>query len=149
MEKLNWSNSKKVLKKELESNFPGVKFSLRKHNYDTLDIDYVDTNINAQKVRDLTMKFEGKTFDGMIDLESYVNTGLAFGYIFINREITDKKYEEVYNNTLKNWSFDGCKLSMNYQEFIKLSFTGEYENLKSWGHDPYNMLYRIISRDRI
>lgn len=146
MRKRNWNESKKILKIELKKEFPEIKFSMRKSNYNTLRISYIDSDTTEQEVRNFVLKFEGKSFDGMIDLESYIDTGLAFGYIFIEREITQKKYEEIYIENIYDKSFDGVLLDMCYNEFLELNFySNEYENLKNWGHNPQNMIYRIMS----
>lgn len=74
---------KKEVAAELKKTFPGVKFSLTKRHYDVLVVQYDDTIVPRESIRKITEKYEGKSFDGMIDLETYTNYS-GVGYILIN-----------------------------------------------------------------
>ena len=58
---MTFAETKKEIASLLKANFPNVKFSLTKRNYDTLNINYTD-GINAKLVNTIVDKFEGKTF---------------------------------------------------------------------------------------
>ena len=141
----NWNESKKALKTELKKKFPEVKFSLTKSNYDTLRIKFTDSIYTLTDVQTFVRKFEGKDFDGMQDLESYVDTGLAFGYIFVEWERTEDFNKNIYDTKIKNKNFGGFDFNMEYADFLKLDFYSSafpkgFTDM--YGLNPENMIYR-------
>lgn len=148
----NWNESKKELKAALQKEFPGIKFSLRKRYYDTLDIEFTDTETTQMAVQDFTRSYNGKSFDGMTDSEDYHNTGLAFGYIFVTRQISDTKKREVFQKEISGKTFNGVEMPTDYNEFMEMNFYSEEnkaKDLRAWGLDPMNMLYRFITEANI
>ena len=145
---LSWSESKKVLKELLKKNFPNVNFRLTKHHYDTLDIDYSDYDLQVSEVGKVVASFEGKSFDGMEDYESIINTGYAFGYIFVNREITEDQYKRKYETEVKGNSYDGVLLDMEFDDFVNYVefYEKPYLKLQNYGIAPYNFLYRLFNK---
>lgn len=65
----------KILRKELKNKFPKTKFSVTTENYTggcSINVDY--TNGPALKeVDDIANKYQGKSFDGMIDMAYYID----------------------------------------------------------------------------
>ena len=60
----------KMLRKDLKAAFPGVKFSVRKRDYDCVTIDWTDGPTN-EAVEAVANKYSGGGFDGMIDSEYF------------------------------------------------------------------------------
>ena len=145
---LNWSESKKYLKKELKEEFPSIRFYFRKDR-NTLFLSYIDGNIPEAEVIRFVKIFEGKAFDGMNDSTTYFNTKLAFGYIIVSREVTDKKLEQIFNDyvylrTLNNVNFD-----LTFEEFMSLKtrpsqeFIEFYDIINKRGNGPYDFLTKV------
>jgi len=94
----------KLIRAALKENFPGVKFSVRSSQYAggaSINISWTDGPAQ-QDVRPITQPFAGATFDGMIDLKSYVTGELDgeavhFGadYVFTTRELSDAERERL------------------------------------------------------
>ena len=74
----------KIVRKNLKTKFPGQKFKVRSDRYSGGSSIYVEwTDGASQKaVEEMLRQYEGKTFDGMIDLAS-----------FIEHEKDDKLYQ--------------------------------------------------------
>lgn len=65
-----------LIRKELKSAFPNVKFSVRSQTYsggDAVYVSYTDGPVQAD-VQKITGKYQMGHFDGMIDLYEYDNT---------------------------------------------------------------------------
>ena len=77
-------NTKKLIKGLLKSEYPELKFRFKKTNYDTLNI-YVSDDTKRDEIRSLVSQFEGKYFEGMIDLEIFLpeHDIYGVGYIFV------------------------------------------------------------------
>ena len=131
----------------LKANFPNVKFSLTKRNYDTLNINYTD-GINAKFIESIIDKFEGKSFDGMTDSESFTKAHNNFnvGYIFVNRHISNDYYKEVYNQYVKN-HYNGEVFEQDFNDFISDRF-GKNDYC-GFGISPENVIYRTIQANNL
>jgi hypothetical protein len=94
----------KILRQLLKQTFPGIKFSVRSHEYAggaSINIDWVD-GPTQDEVRKISDKFKGAKFDGMIDLKSlkehnWNGESVHFGadYIFCNRSYSDEFLREL------------------------------------------------------
>jgi hypothetical protein len=84
--------------------YPGVKFSVRSHLYaggSSIQVGWTDGPL-AREVDAVVKRFEGATFDGMIDLKSYVTATetdedgqtvkVSYGadWVFTNREMSEE-----------------------------------------------------------
>lgn len=73
---ISCTETAKIIRKELKSNFPGIKFSVRSSSYAggaSISIEWLDGP--AQRaVESVTSVFRGSSFDSSIDLKSYVNS---------------------------------------------------------------------------
>ena len=91
METLTPAVSSRQLKKELETAFPGVKFSVRLSRgtgYGTAYVRWTD-GPTADAVEVVTARFQTETFDGMTDSMVHLKTAApsALGMILVTRDI--------------------------------------------------------------
>lgn len=66
------TEASKMLRKELVKTFPGVKFSVRKSTTQTIFVNFEGPREMTSEVQAVGDKYEGASFDGSIDLESYI-----------------------------------------------------------------------------
>lgn len=99
MTPINQSSDKHQIKKnvlaDLQKNFPGIKFSMRKDGYDTYYISWTD-GPGEKQVKEITDKFNDHSFDYTGDYYDYTpdNFTKVFGgikFIFLSREFTGKE----------------------------------------------------------
>ena len=67
---LSCAETAKLIRAQLKKEFPGQKFSVRSHVYAggaSINVDWTD-RVGEKAVTKLVKKFEGKGFDGMIDM---------------------------------------------------------------------------------
>lgn len=57
----------KEIRQALKNAFPDVKFSVRKHGYNSIFVRYNDADLKCCDVEAIARKFEGSSFDGMTD----------------------------------------------------------------------------------
>src|SRR6266566_3539422 len=72
------AESAKYIRQALKENFPGIKFSVKSHNYaggGHVNVHWTD-GPTSDAVDRVCSAFEGSSFDGMIDLKSYYDTEL-------------------------------------------------------------------------
>ena len=95
---ISCTDTAKLVRKALKKNFPNVKFSVRSSSYSggaSIDVSWTDGPV-SQRVDKVIKPFAGSTFDGMIDLKSYVDSEyegkpvhFAADYVFSQRDISD------------------------------------------------------------
>lgn len=79
------------IRRELKKAFPGVKFSVRKPYYGSVDITFPKTFEQTEELKTVYRKYQSAHFDGMQDLEE-LHAGpwhVVFGgskYVFAQRE---------------------------------------------------------------
>ncbi len=88
------ADTAKIVRVALKESFTGIKFSVRSKSYSggaSITISWID-GPTAKEVEYVTKKYQGASFDGMIDLKSYHTSELNgeqvhFGadYIFTDR----------------------------------------------------------------
>jgi hypothetical protein len=86
-----------LIRAELKSAFPGVKFSVKSKSYSggsSINVSWTD-GPTAKEVDRVAGQFAGASFDGMIDLKSYHDSTfrgetVRFGadYVFTNRKVS-------------------------------------------------------------
>lgn len=96
------------LRKLLKYHFPTVKFSVRRENYDTIYIKFTDGAPITEEVERVAQQFNIRHFDGMTDYEDIINTPFAdtfggLGYIFVEREMSDKVRERLTAEVLERF----------------------------------------------
>ena len=94
----------KLVRKSLKHNFPAYKFSVRSKSYSggaSIDVDWTD-GPTVPDVDKVIKRFEGASFDGMIDLKSHHDSVLshedgtteevsyAADYVFSHRSFSDE-----------------------------------------------------------
>lgn len=88
------TDSAKLIRLALKAKFPGVKFSVHSSRYAggaSIDIKYVDGPALVD-VRKVTDPFAGASFDGMIDMQSYVSS-----YILSDGTVTYGRAAELFS----------------------------------------------------
>jgi peptidoglycan hydrolase-like protein with peptidoglycan-binding domain len=76
---LSCAETAKLVRAALKKAFPGVKFSVRSSTYAggaSIDVGWVD-GPTTKEVDSIGKAFQGATFDGMIDLKSYLPNTLV------------------------------------------------------------------------
>jgi len=125
--------TKKNLVAELKKHFPDIKFSVKKSNYSTYNVGWVD-GVSIKKINAITKKFEDSCSSYCGDFRDYCpsNFNRVFGgfkYVSENRDYSDKiralydnvEWEskrrlniELYDNDIpvnfESVAFDGVKL---------------------------------------
>ena len=84
----------KNIRADLKKYFPGVKFSVRKNHYNSIDVCWTDGPTAAQ-VEEITSKYKCGTFDGMTDSSGWDNTPFdqifgAVRYLWTRREVSEE-----------------------------------------------------------
>lgn len=72
---ISCADTAKLIRKELKTNFPGIKFSVRSNTYAggaSIDVKWTD-GPSRPDVEKIVKIFQGSTFDSSIDLRSYVD----------------------------------------------------------------------------
>ena len=72
----------KIVRRTLRSEFPGIKFSVRSRKYaggSSIDISYNDINLNSREVEEVMNRFRGADFDGMTDSYNYRDDSIYEG----------------------------------------------------------------------
>lgn len=136
----NYKTAKKNLIFELKKAFPTVKFSVTKHNYDTMNINYTD-GVTTEQVKKIANKYEGKGFDGMTDCQysktSHFNDFYgSVGYLFIERSFSSQ-IENDASNQLFGIDYNLLESCQRWDDLrdvrrilCKIDFTsGDYESL--------------------
>jgi hypothetical protein len=77
---LSATETSKIIRTALKATYPTVKFSVRTESRGTINIYWTDGPSTA-RVEKIANQFEGKGFDGMIDLEYHINGWLLNGKI--------------------------------------------------------------------
>jgi len=118
MEKTYYSvtETAKFIRKDLKSAFPGVKFSVRSSSYSggaSIRVYWIDGPTEAQ-VKDVTRRYVGSTFDGMIDLKSYIDytdengNRIHYGadHVFVERKNTLPACRLAVAAACKEWGWN-------------------------------------------
>ena len=120
----------KLTHQALKKAFPGVKFGVRSKTYSggaSIDVHWTDGPAHAA-VDEVAGFFAGATFDGMVDLKSYVRSQFEgkeahFGsdYVFCNRHISDDyeakltaAIEALANHDRHRLIYDEAHLTADY-----------------------------------
>jgi hypothetical protein len=117
----------KLLRASLKATFPGVKFSVRSSTYSggaSINVRWTD-GPRTFEVKAVTDRYEGATFDGMIDLKSYKDDVLiafdgedtprlvSFGADFI---FEDRDYSPEYVAVLEAAAVEAMESSADYHD---------------------------------
>ena len=152
--RISTNDTAKLIRKELKHYFPNTKFSVRGHKYSggsSINISWVDGPMQSE-VDKVAKRFEGASFDGMVDLKSYhtsfvvlegttlpVEVHYGADFVFTNRDISDEYKTELIE---KFEEISGKKYDDN--ETYDLAETGFYA-LCSWSM-PRQYGCQIVNR---
>jgi hypothetical protein len=94
----------------LKQSFPGVKFSVKKTNYDAVTVKWEDGPQN-EKVEEITRKFKNGCFNSMEDIYEYSESpfNTVYGgvhYVSVDRRYSDKLIEKSITQCRKLFSED-------------------------------------------
>ena len=114
-ESISAIDTAKIIRGELKSNFPGVKFSVKCDKYTggaSIHIAWTD-GATKHAVESVIAKFKGKSFNGMDDSSEYL-TGkwqgkdVHFGadHISCTREYSPEKQLDAAQKTVAYWGLD-------------------------------------------
>lgn len=114
------TDTAKLIRKALKSCFPDTKFSVRSSRYSggaSIDVRWTDGPAEPD-VKRVVERYEGATFDGMIDLKSHHDSVLAhedgsvervhFGadFVFTNRDKSPEAVRDAIGRLRGKWGAD-------------------------------------------
>lgn len=111
-----------LIRKELKTAFPGIKFSVRSASdgYSSkVDIDWID-GPTAEKVNEIVSKYKQGHFDGMTDCYEFSNSRddiPQVSYVFTNRELSDELRAELVLKIEKKFGIDFSNSQEVYDTF--------------------------------
>ncbi len=98
----------KQIRKELKSNFPKVKFSVRTKSYNTCDIDWVD-GPTQNEVNDIVRKYQLGHFNGMTDSYEYDNRNEDLAqcrFVMVQRTLSIEAKLAMIGLLSTKWDFE-------------------------------------------
>lgn len=107
----------KLVRQELKSNFPGVKFTVKSDSYaggNSVNVSYTDTQFTQEQVETVLAKFQQGNFNSMEDIYEYSNTQdhAQVKYLFVKREMSEEVKAELLAEVNKVWG-NGTVLAYN------------------------------------
>ena len=143
----------KNIRIELKAKFAGVKFSVRSERYsggDSINVGWTD-GPTAKAVDEIIKKYQGGSFNGMIDLYEY-NSDSSFNkrhgdakYIFSNRDYSDALVEKVIVELKREYVSNDCQVTVENFRSGKLWQTtpiGNTQGDRHWGWDQ--LIHRAL-----
>jgi len=137
----------------LKKHFPGVKFSVRKRDYDCINVNWTD-GPTKDAVENIVKKFQAGSVNGMEDIYEY--RGDAFNrvygdvkFLFCERSLTDDLIVEAIEMLRKEYgenivpaditleTYKKGAFSMRGHEFFRLGLSAEIRS-KAYGIDKFN-----------
>lgn len=106
----------KLVRVELKTAFPGVKFTVKTKRTSSIRVGWVDGPTYAA-VQAVVGKYEGAEFDPTQDLKTYNDTPYGNDFIFFDREFSDAKMLEAYN-----W------FKENYRDWAEVTFIPSHKS---------------------
>ena len=149
---INTVETAKIVKKILNDYWPDIKWSVRSDKYaggSSLKVKWTDGPTEGQ-VKEITDYFEGASFDGMIDLKSYVkkieldengdeiNVSYGPDYIFPSRKTSENFVKQVAKVVIDYYNLDESLLQK-----VKENYGGSYHwdvwDVKPFDNAPDNL----------
>ena len=155
-QRISTKDTAKMIREALKAEFPTTKFSVRSSIYSggsSINISWTDGPTQSQ-VDQIGKRFEGASFDGMIDLKSYHNslitfpgdelpTEVQFGadFVFSNRSLSDEFKTELakiaqsildMNESTKGQTFDENAYYRNLGTNFDFAFDMGYGSNLLW-----------------
>lgn len=134
-EHISCADTAKLVRKAIAEKFPGVKFSVKSKTYSggaSITVSWTD-GPTAKAVESVANRFEGSTFDGMIDLKSY-HTSLWEGRrvhfgadcVFCNRHHSADLLREAARVTLKRFGLE-AEINIKANDGCGYAYIDRYE----------------------
>ncbi|WLZ51947.1 hypothetical protein QPR65_22705 (plasmid) [Enterobacter hormaechei] len=119
----------KNIRAELKKTFPGVKFSVKKHSYDSVGITWTDGPTTAE-VEAVTDKYEDGKFNSMEDIYEYNRSAFTdiFGgvkYVNTRREYSDEFVTKGIEKTREKFGIEHVPAFCNVEKYR----SGELHNV--------------------
>jgi len=101
----------KAIRKELKTNFPGIKFRVRSESFsmgDAVNISWTD-GPNRESVEKVVDKYQYGHFDGMTDSYNYSNSRKDIPqvkFVQCQRDTSPEKFEAIKNELVKNFGIE-------------------------------------------
>jgi hypothetical protein len=108
--RISTTDTAKMIRKEVKHYFPNVKFAVRSHSYSggsSINVSWTDGPTTSE-VDAIVKRFQGASFDGMIDLKSYHNSFVVLegstlpvevhygaDFVFTNRDLSPEFKAEL------------------------------------------------------
>jgi hypothetical protein len=109
------ADTAKLVRAALRKEFPGVRFSVRSKSYSggaSIDVSWQD-GPPTKAIERVAKRFEGSSFDGMIDLKTHHDSILdgeavsfAADYVFCQRDTSRQLLEQVIPVAKKKYGID-------------------------------------------
>ncbi len=145
---ISTTDTAKLIRKELKSNFPGIKFSVRSRSYScgaSIDVQWTD-GPSCHAVERVAKRFQGASFDGMTDSTTYHTSELDgetvhFGadYVMCTRKMSRIYVEAIVAAFCQRWGYSTSK--------IKITGTDEEAYVDSYalGYSEDHWLNNLLS----
>lgn len=145
----------KMIRKNLKSRFPGVKFSVRTSKYSggaSVDVRWFD-GPTQREVEEVVKRYQGATFDGMTDLKEYLESVVAredgtpelvrFGadFVFAERRYSPDFLRGVAARVAREWGLDAPEVLVS--DFDGSGWIDTYNTIRLPG-DAYRTLGEAI-----
>jgi Large polyvalent protein associated domain 29 len=125
------------VRKALKKHFPGMKFSVRSKTYSggaSIDVSWTDGPTSGA-VDEVIKRFAGATFDGMIDLKSYVDG-----------EFTVED-EPEQDGQLVSWGADYVFAQRNFSPEFKATLEAEIAAVAGEPFDATKKMHAVVNWD--
>lgn len=135
------ADTAKLVRTDLAKAFPGVKFSVRSKSYSggaSITLHYTD-GPTAAAVERVAKRYEGATFDGMVDLKSnheheFNGERVHFGadYIFVNRSYSLPLVEKAIAIVAAKYGPAPCEVKVHTSQFHGASLDCNDYHYNGW-----------------
>lgn len=127
-----------MIRKEIKTQFPTMKFRCTSENYsggNAINVYVTDQTPEVTKQLDeMTAKYVYGKFDGMTDMYEYTSVKSDLPqvkYLFVKNEMSDEKRQEIYDHLRMGWS-GGQDLPVLFIDGRNIRFHGEWVDTWVW-----------------
>jgi len=137
MTKSTAAQAASLIRKEIKTLFPSVKFTCKSQNYaggNSITVSITDQPKEiSETISNALNKYSFGHFDGMTDCYEYSNVKdiPQVKFLFVNNNMSEEKKEEIYQNIKKTWH-GGDELPETYNEGVDVNFQGNYISQMVW-----------------
>lgn len=152
---LSCAETAKLVRQALKESFPGVTFGVRSKTYSggaSITVHWIDGPTSGQ-VDAVAKRFEGASFDGMIDLKSY-HDGMLDGqrvhfgadYVFTERKHSAEAMRRALDIIGAKWGIDTKGVGLKVWEDGSAHIDGSDIRVANAGEYLTTLLHREIAR---